>query len=158
MYDVDTNIIATNITQILQESIDTMAPIRRIQLSSKNTEPLSMSARQALVDRDHAHLVAKISPTVDNIRYHKHMRNSANSQITKERYQRKRKMFEEQTSDKKKWQKSKDETGQSKKISPSILREGTKIHTKPREFATALNRLYISTIRETIKKNSTYIY
>ena len=49
MYEIDTDIIAKNITQILQESANPITPVIRVQLSSKNINPLSMEARQALV-------------------------------------------------------------------------------------------------------------
>ena len=95
----------------------------------------------------------KTAPTVENIRNHRHLRNTANKIITKERFVRKNKLFEEELSDKQKWKKAKMETGQTKHMSPSSLREGQKVITKPREIAATLNRLYISTIRDTIREH-----
>ena len=46
--------------------------------------------------------------------------------------------------------KARVETGQTKQSSPTMLLDGDKIITKPRQIATALNRQYIATIRDTI--------
>ena len=73
MHEVDTNTIARNITQIMQESVSDMAPIRRIQLSAKNVHPISEEAKLALAERDHALAVARHFPSADNVRNHKHM-------------------------------------------------------------------------------------
>ena len=53
---------------------------------------------------------------------------------------------------KEKWRLIKDETGQNIRKSPTIIKEGQKYFTKPREIAAALNRQYILSIRDTISK------
>ena len=55
-------------------------------------------------------------------------------------------------SDKSKWRILKDETEQNTHNSPTVIKEGAKYYTKPREMASSLNRQYINIIRETISK------
>ena len=99
-----------------------------------------------------AQIQAKENPNIENIRQYKILRNTANNIIAKERYSRKKKDFEDQKMNKQKWKKAKDETGQTKLSCPTTILDGQKIITKPREIATVLNRQFLTTIRETIKK------
>ena len=151
-YEMEPEIIATGVTRIMQESLEEIAPVKRIQITSRNTQTLSMEAREALVARDVANKKARENPNIENIREHKHLRNTANRIITQERYKRKKKIFEGENTAKSKWKQAKIETGQSKHTSPSSLKEGNRTLTKPREIAAGLNRQYISTIREMIRK------
>ena len=142
------NIIAENISEILQHSADVTAPVKQIQLTSKNTVKLSIEAKQALVDRDLAHTEAKHNPTPENIREHKNLRNKANTLISKERYLRKRMNYEETLTMKQKWKLAKIETGQSIQTSPTQIIDGQKTYLKPREIAGVLNRQYLTKIEK----------
>ena len=131
---------------VSQKSI--VSPPNRI--TSLQAECHAWTARQALVDRDMAQMVAKQNPSVDNTRLYKNMRNNANKIIISERKIRKRTLFEEESSTKQKWKRAKEETGHNNHSYSAYIKDGTKILTKPREIATSMNIQYISTIRETI--------
>ena len=150
MYEVETNTIANNITEILQQSVNDMAPVVRIQISAKNSKALSPAARQILEERDQAHKQAKIFPSMENTCLYKSLRNTANTVISKEIYLKKKNIFENEKSIKKQWKLAKDETGQTRQTSPTVTRDGNKVYTKPQEIAAVLNRQYISSIRKTI--------
>ena len=113
LYETNTDVISNNITKILQYSADPTAPVVCIQLSAKNVNPLSLQARQALIDRDLAQQLENQTPTQENIRNHKNLHKLANKINTKERFEKKKLTFKEETSIKRKWQKAKLETGQS---------------------------------------------
>ena len=150
LYEAEPQVISDNITTILQDSLKQMAPVVRIQLSQKKQNPLSTEAIEALCNRDIAHLEAKENPSLENSRQYKNLRNQANSIISKERHFTKRDQFQTETSTRKMWKMTKEETGQAPHTSPTIIREGTKYFTKLRDIATSLNRQYLSIIRETI--------
>ena len=150
LHERDTDTIANNITQIIQESATPSAPIKRIQLSSLNKVTLSDKAREALTLRDIAQLTAKENPTLENTREYKNLKNTANRIVTKERFLRKKQAFTEITTMKKKWEAAKTETGQMVKTSPSLILDGEKVITKPQQIAEVLNRQYITSIRNLI--------
>ena len=151
MYENQSDKIAENIIQILKESVNPVAPIIRIQMTSRNTEAIGMDAQKALVERDIAQREAKENPTLENKRNHRHLRNRANNLINKERYLRKKEMYEKETSTRQKWKKAKQETGQESHENPSVIKDGNKNFTKPKDIAMCLNRQYITNIRNIIK-------
>ena len=151
IYEMDTQTITQNLISILQESLAEIAPVKRIQLSSKNTQPLSTTAKEALVERDLAHKESKDDPTPEKVRYYRHLRNSTNSLIHKERIAAKKGKFQELSSNRKKWKLTSNELGQNTQQSPTLIREGLVVHTKPTNIANSMNRQYLSTVRDTIR-------
>ena len=151
LYTKDPDTIAQNITQMIQESLAEMSPVIRIQMSSKNQNPISQTARDAITERDNAHKTAKLTPTIENQRQYRHLRNTANRIIAKERFDRRKAKFQmDGVSDRDKWNLVKSDTGQKLITSPDIIIEGDRYHTKPQEIANSLNRMYISSVRSTI--------
>ena len=55
-------------------------------------------------------------------------------------------------STKQKWKLAKEETGQNSHLSPTLMREGDTIYTKPGDIAKILNRQYIQSIRDKISQ------
>ena len=84
--------------------------------------PLSLEAKQALIERDLAHEAAKQNPNPETNRQFRHLRNYANTLIARERHSRKRQQYE--TSCKQKWKMAKMDTGQDLQETPSIIRDG----------------------------------
>ena len=85
MYERDPEVTVNKITEMIQKSLEQIAPVTRIQLSSKNINPLSPEAREALDQRDKAQTESKTNPTHDNVRDYKNKRNTANRIITREK-------------------------------------------------------------------------
>ena len=52
LFEQDTEKIFQNITKMLQQSMDQMAPVIMVQVSNKNSDPLSQEAREALKKRE----------------------------------------------------------------------------------------------------------
>ena len=152
LYEASPHIISENITTMLQDSLEQMAPVTRIQLSNKNKQTLSIEAKQALLDRDTAYRETLESPSIQNTRHYKHLRNTANHLISRERHLRKKEKFQTETSTKQKWSMAKEETGQKIHSIPEQIREKGKVYTKPRDMAASLNRQYLANIRDTISK------
>ena len=71
LYEGESQIITNNITTMLQDSLNNMAPVVRIQITSKNTTKLTTEAKQSLVDRDSAQKEAKNNPSIENNRRYK---------------------------------------------------------------------------------------
>ena len=92
-------------------------------LSDKNQNPLSMEAKQTIIDRDIAHNEAKNNPSIENSRIYKNLRNQTNRIITQERKIRKRQIFADNKSMKQMWKTSKDETGQNNHTTPTHIKE-----------------------------------
>ena len=126
MYENNTDKIAENITKIIQDSAKPEAPIKKIQISSKNKQHLSNEAKESLIERDIAQKIAKDNPTPENIRNYKNLRNFSTNLIAKERYLQKREIFEKETSMKQKRKLAKSESGQDLQSTPTIIREGQK--------------------------------
>ena len=153
LYDRDTDSIADGITTMIQESIEEMSPVIRIQLSEKNTNPLSATAKDLLEQRDKAQQIAKANPTIENLREYRHLRNQTNRIISKERYENRKQRFQQDgVSQNKKWKLIKEDTGQTQFKTPELIKEDMKVYTKPVEIAKAMNRLYISKVRDTISR------
>ena len=93
---------------------------------------------------------AKENPSPENCRNFRHLRNQANSIISKERHTNKKEQFQTETNTRKMWKMASEESGQAPHTSPTMIREGAKLHTKSRDIASSLNRQYLGTIRETI--------
>ena len=101
--------------------------------------------------KDQALKEAKNKPTIDNYRLYKQQRNYTNRIITNQRHNRKKEKFKSDLSAKQKWSLVKDETGQQSHPIPQQIKENNRTHTKPREMASAMNRQYLTLIRQTIQ-------
>ena len=143
-YEPDPETIATNLQKILQDSIDPLAPIKILQVKPKNNKNLSTKAKEALADRDIAYDEYKRSKTQENLRFYRNLKNNANKIISKEKFNRKVKKFQnESESINKKWKTLKNETGKGKVTTPQILKENNNFHTKSENIANSLNRQYV---------------
>ena len=142
--------IAQNITKRLQDSLSDISPVTRVQIPTKSTNPLSKFAHETLVQR---HCPSGSKRQSVSWQYSL-LQTNAKPIISKEFYDRKEeeKNFQYQTSDRHKWKSTKAETGQNKHSTPSVIIEGQSHFTKPRDMANALNRQYISSIRDIINK------
>ena len=136
LYEKDLDIIADNIITMIQQCLDSQAPIKIIQISNKSKEKLSEQARLKLVERDNAHAKYKETKNLEDLRLFKNLRNSANHYISKERFNRKVTNFNrEDMTTKEKWALAKRETGQTNFITPKIIMEKDKIHSKKLDIA-----------------------
>ena len=153
LYENDTNIITENVKQIITDSLEEMAPMRMIQMSTKNKTRLSEDIKNKMIERDLAQHISKQTSTPQDIRHYKNLRNQVNQMISREKYCRKSKQF--QTDDmtlNEKWKKIKLETGQSKFTVPQLFIEGASHHTGHIQIAESLNRQYIQKVRVLTKK------
>ena len=73
LYEHDPDIIADNLTAMLQQCLDYQAPVTITQISKKATQNLSVEAREKLTERDTAHQVFKITNNSDNLRHFKNL-------------------------------------------------------------------------------------
>ena len=150
LYEGDTNQIAQNLTTIIQDSLDSQAPIQVIQISKKSQEKLSVEAREMLATRDNAHATYKTTGNIDDLRNFRNLRNTTNRFISKERYQRKYRQFnQENMTAKERWTNAKNETGQSKHVTPKVMIDKDKCHTKLPDIANSMNRQFLQKIRTT---------
>ena len=86
-----------NITKMLQtiikESIDPMAPMKVVQISSKNTNNLTENTKLLLAKRDMAFEEFKRSNSIEDLRNYRHIKNQVNKEISTEKFKRKKAMF-----------------------------------------------------------------
>ena len=137
--------------QIINDSLSELAPVRKIQISQKNTNKLTESTRQKMVDRDQAFLDYKRTKSIDDLRYYRNLKNTVNRMIGKEKFERKKAVFHSPgTTIGDKWKIMKRETGQGQFKSPQILTENGKCHTAPHKIAQSLNRQFIQRIRKLV--------
>ena len=149
MHERDPDTISEGIQKIIRESLDPLAPIRRIQITNKNSNKLSEEARELLALRDNAHDQFKMTKEQEDLRQYRHYKTAANNLIGRERFQDKRDKFhKEDTKPKDKWNMIKEETGQKEHTTPKLIVEGEAHHTSPQQIANAMNRQYIQKIRK----------
>ena len=86
LHEKDPDIIANNITKILQDRFDSQAPVSIIQISKKKSEQLSTEAQDLLAQRDQAYSDFKHSGSLEHHRDFRHLRNLANRPISCERF------------------------------------------------------------------------
>ena len=149
LYEGESNIITQNIEQIINDSLQTMSPIKIIQVKHKNKTQLSENVRFKMVERDQAYLKSKQTRNPEDIREYKNFKNLVNNQIAKEKFDRKVKSFQEE--DKTlgdKWKLIKKESGQSKYTAPQMIVEGKSIQTTHSHMAASLNRQYLQKVRK----------
>ena len=150
-YEEDPSTITSIIQGIIKDSLEIMAPMKRIQLSDKNQNKLPEEIRSALVDRDLAHELAKQTKDPEEIRNYKNLRNSVNRMISKEKSRKKVERLQKQdTGNTQKWKNLKQETGQMNFTAPQEIKEGSKSHTSHLDMANSLNRQYLSKIRKLV--------
>ena len=74
-----------------------------------------------MTERDIAHYQFKQSNLQEDLRAYRHLKNRVNSMISKEKFKRKCKTFQnEELNTNQKWKLMKQESGQNKNISPPI--------------------------------------
>ena len=88
----------------------------------------------------------------EDLRFYRNLKNSANRLISREKFERKVRIFQnESESINQKWKTLKIETGQGKVTTPQILRENNIFHTKSENIANSLNRQYVRNITSLIE-------
>ena len=153
LYEKDPHIITANIQQIITESLAIIAPIKIIQVDKTNKTRLSETTRTLLALRDTALQEMKLSPTQDNIREYKMLKNQANRAVNIEKWKRASASLQaEDSSNSNKWKKVKKMTGQKKFTSPQIIIEGNSHYMSPGSMAAALNRQYIQKVKSVISQ------
>ena len=147
-YEGDPDTIAQNLRQIIRQSLDPLAPPQRIQLKPAQKPKLSEEARDLLARRDLAYTNYKTSKDPEDFREYKNLRNQTTTTISKENHTQKTKNLRnpDLVTYKQKWDNLKNHTGQKTFTTPSLIREGDKNHTAPRDMAQALNRQYLKGI------------
>ena len=68
-YEQDPNTICTNLQKIIQDSLEPQAPIKILQIKPQTNKVLSSEAKQALLERDIAHMEFKKTNTMEDLRY-----------------------------------------------------------------------------------------
>ena len=150
-YEEDPSVITASIQRIIKDSLEPMAPMRRIQVSDKNNNKMSEEVRTEIVIRDIAHEEAKRTNNLEDIRNYKNIRNNVNRLISREKYQKKvAKLQGPEMSNTLKWKVLKQETGQMNFSSPQGISEGKNMHTSHKDMANSLNRQYLGRIRKLV--------
>ena len=127
--------------------------MKTILISNKNRTKISKEARELLVLRDMAHQDHKRSGDPGDLRVMRHYTNQANKQIARDNFiQRARRLKDNKISDRERWRRVKTQTGQNTFKSPTIIIEGQKHHQSPKDMAAALNRQYITKIRNIVNQ------
>ena len=102
-YEQEPNKIAQNIQTIIQDSLEILAPVKVVQLKPQKNRILSTKAKEALVQRDLAFMEFKKTNKQEDLRFYRNLKNSTNNLISKEKFQRKVNLFQnesESTNDK----------------------------------------------------------
>ena len=142
-----------NIQLIIHDSLNKMAPVKTIQMGTKNALKISMEAKVALAERDVALHVFKQSNLQDDLRSYKHIKNRANFIINREKYKRKVNLLQDEgSSSAEKWRRLKQETGQSKFTSPQIIVEKSNHYTSHKSMADSLNRQYVRRVSKLVEE------
>ena len=131
LYEHDTNKIAQNLTDMIQETLDLQTPVKIIQITKKSGQKLSTEARENIAERDTAYDRYKETKNMDDLRYVKNLKNKMNWFIAKERFQRKQSKFNnENMSSKDMWKAAKEETGQINFKTPKLIFEKDVCYTQ----------------------------
>ena len=157
LYEQDPSIVAQNIQQIVQQSMDPLAPMKRTQVPKSTNSNISTEAKLLLAQRDTAYQNFKRTGDSQYLRQYKYLRNQATTQISKDKYLEKVQIYhgDRLATPKQKWKQIKKDLGQDKYSSPTLIREGQFQYTKAIDMAQALNRLYITSIRNIRNKMET---
>ena len=151
LYTTDINHITTNLQTIIQNSLDEQAPEKMILISQKNKNQISPKAKELLALRDFSHNQYKITKNLDDLRQMRHYRNQANKQISLDNYSKKsRNLQDKEISEKERWNRVKQQSGQVNFKTPQVIIDGIKHLQSPRDKAEALNRQFITGIRNII--------
>ena len=67
LQEKDTEKIAKDLIEMIQDSLEEVAPIKQIQMSNINLNPLSTESKELISQRNAAHKLAKEDPTVENV-------------------------------------------------------------------------------------------
>ena len=149
LYERDPDTLTSKIQEMIQDSLFEMAPVKKIQISEKNSVKLSENTREKMVARDLAFFEYKKNKKIEDLRFYRNLKNEVNNHISKEKFARKVEFFKsEDTKMNQKWQKMKKITGQSNFLSPQLLTENGVKKTAPLEIAQSLNRQFISKVRK----------
>ena len=153
LYEQDPEIITNLIQNIIQDSLNPLAPIKVVQITPKTATKLTPEIREAIVDRDLALITYRASKDPEDLRLNKNLRNSVNHSISREKFNRKAAHFRapnENMNDK--WKKIKMETGQENFSSPQTVTENSHTFTSHQEIAESLNRQYVKSVRKLISE------
>ena len=154
-HEKDPDRIAEGIQKIIQESLDPLAPVRRIQLNKKSNNKISDESKELLALRDALFEQYRETKSREKYREYKNLKNFTNRKICKEKFEEKQKQLQKEgTTTKEKWNTLKKETGQKKITTPNLIIEGQKHYTAPREIAETMNRQYIQKIRKNNHRNA----
>ena len=86
---MDPQIISINTQEIIRDSLDTVAPVRMIQITKKNQTKLTEKSREFLAQRDLCLQEFLENKTPENLRQYKNIKNTTNKEISKENYMNK---------------------------------------------------------------------
>ena len=135
------------LTKKLTDLLDSMAPIRTIQVRSKYAAWLSEQTKALLKQRDSAQVVAASSGSQDDWRNYKNLRNSATARMRREKKAwEMQKLDSAQHSSSILWKNVKSWLNWGDSGPPSKLFFNGEMITKPPRIATIMNNFFISKV------------
>ena len=152
-YDVyscqDANMACQILTSKLCRVLDTMAPIRTIQIHSKYAPWLSDSTKELIKERNYAQKVASASGNIDDWRYYKHLRNSTTSKMRVEKRNWESKKLNNCEHDTGTlWKNVKSFIGWNKSGPPSQLFHNGKFENSPAGLASTMNNFFVEKVAQ----------
>ena len=143
----DVNIACQILTSKLSRVLDTMAPIRTIQIRAKYAPWLTASTKKLLKERNDAQKVAAASGSLEDWRYYKHLRNSATAKMRVE----KRKWESDKLNDSEHdtgtlWKNVKSFLGWNNSGPPSQLFHNGRFENSPVGLARTMNNFFVEKV------------
>ena len=139
----DPDNIAANIIEIIRNQLDTRAPLRRIQTTSKKVN-MSTETAELMRQRDSAWMEHQNDPTPDNLRDYRHKKNSVKKSLIQDKIKQDKNMITDAANSKDQWAGAMKAIGWTTYGGPrTLIKDGVPI-TSPKEMARILNMDYIT--------------
>ena len=145
--NTDPNVTANLIIGSLTEALDTVAPLKRIQIKSNNVPYLSNRTRSIQFERDQVLIRAREHNNPDDWRLYRTLRNQATQSIRNDRHVHITNKVSS-TYPTTVWQSVKKLTGQIIKGPPSQITYKGLLITSPLKIATSMNEFFIQKIQK----------
>ena len=143
--------IALAIQDMINQNLDTMAPLKRVQMSKKIPKFASKETLDLINLRDQTYNQARVSNNPDNWRIFRNIRNRCHKNLSRDKKLYISKKFEEEKS-KDMWDTTKKLLDWEKKSSPTILVKDGQSITSPQKIANTLNMQILAKASTTIQK------
>ena len=153
-YENDVQVITNNIIEIVKDALDATAPVKTIQINSKNQTKTvrTMQNWHWLREMQLERYIKQTNSQQDEM-YYRQLKHKANGVIAKDRNRTKYQKFKDNIdkNNKQQWKVIKEETGQNNKQTPRMIIEDNIQHKGQKKIAQSLNVQYLKKVNTIIE-------